>query len=92
MKVREVKLEIYADADCGGDLESRKSTWGNLYLLGKIRINWSKEKKSIALSSAEAEYVSAVSASLEIDNKYIKSNKYSTSITNGLIRRQLVNN
>lgn len=60
-------LEVYADADWGGEMESRSSTSCNLYLLRKNAIQLSTKKQScIARSSSENNYVSAANASLEI--------------------------
>lgn len=58
-------LEAYADTDWSGDTQTRKSTTGNLFLLGKVQYNGSPKGKA-ALSSAEAEYVSAANAAQEI--------------------------
>ena len=50
----------YCDADFAGDKVQRKSTSGCCYFLGKALITWlSKKQNTIALSIAEAEYVSA---------------------------------
>lgn len=63
----EAVLTAYADADWGGDKTDRKSTSGNLFLLGKTPIHWTTKKQtSVALSSAEAEYISAANATQEI--------------------------
>nr|XP_016478610.1 PREDICTED: uncharacterized mitochondrial protein AtMg00810-like [Nicotiana tabacum] len=51
------KLE-FSDDDLVGDTEDRKSTSGTYQLLGKALISWnSKKQGSIALSTAEAEYI-----------------------------------
>ena len=48
----------YCDADFAGDIVERKSTSGCCYFLGKSLITWtSKKQNTIALSTAEAEYV-----------------------------------
>ena len=48
----------YTDADWGGDLTTRKSTTGYIFLFGNTPISWaSKLQKSTALSSCEAEYM-----------------------------------
>ena len=61
-----LELVGYADADWAGDINDRKSTSGYLYKLGKSLISWSSKKQlSVALSSTEAEYVSAAYASQE---------------------------
>ena len=57
----------YADADFGGDPDSRRSTSGMVVKMGTGAISWSSRLQSIvALSTTEAEYVSAVSAAQEI--------------------------
>ena len=51
----------YCDADFTGDRVERKSTSGYCYFLGKSLITWSSKKQNtIALSTAEAEYVFTV--------------------------------
>ena len=73
----DVKLEIsgsaensligYVDADWGGDTSDRKSTSGYLFKLGNNSISWSsKIQASVALSSTEAEYISAAHACQEL--------------------------
>jgi hypothetical protein len=48
----------YTDADWGGDIISRKSTSGFLYLLNNNIISWNSIlQKTVALSSCEAEYM-----------------------------------
>ena len=48
----------YADADYAGYLGDRKSTTGMAHFLGSCLISWgSKKQNSVALSTAEAEYV-----------------------------------
>jgi len=49
----------YTDSDFAGDLKDRKSTSGNIILMGNNPICWTSKKQSIvATSTAEAEYVS----------------------------------
>lgn len=53
-------LKGYTDADFAGDLVNRKSTSGTLQFLGSCLVSWSSRKQvSVALSTAEAEYVAA---------------------------------
>ena len=48
----------YSDADWGGDLDDRKSTSGYVFQIGGGAVSWrSKKQTSVALSTAEAEYV-----------------------------------
>ena len=60
------ELHGYSDSDWAGCVDSRKSTTGNVHLLGNCAISWSSKKQSIvALSSTEAEYVALCSAAQE---------------------------
>jgi hypothetical protein len=60
------KLEIYSDASWGNDLETRKSTSGMLVLFNGNIVNWSfRKQKTVAISSTEAEYMSASEAACE---------------------------
>jgi hypothetical protein len=59
-KTSEYRLSGFCDADYAGDRMERKSTSGNCQLLGKNLISWaSKRQSTIALSTTEAEYISA---------------------------------
>jgi hypothetical protein len=50
----------YFDADWAGCKIDRKSTSGNCQFLGRSLVSWaSKEQNSVALSTAEAEYIAA---------------------------------
>jgi len=61
-----LELVGYVDADWGGDVSDRKSTSGYLYMIGQSPISWSSKKQvSVAISSTEAEYMSASYASQE---------------------------
>jgi len=56
----------YSDADWAGDRDDRKSTSGYCFLLSNGLISWRSVKQScVALSTAEAEYVSLSSAAQE---------------------------
>ena len=60
------KLVGYFDSDWAGSIDDRKSTSGYIFCLGSKMISWSsKKQKSIALSSAEAEYIAATDAACE---------------------------
>lgn len=62
-------MEAYTetDADWAGHTKARRSTTGNLFLLGKNPIQWITKRESyIAQSSAGAEFVAALSAMQEI--------------------------
>ena len=51
----------YLDSDWAGDLGDRKSTSGYIFMLCGAGISWrSKKQTSVALSTAEAEYIAAL--------------------------------
>eukprot|EP00253_Pinus_taeda_P014920 PITA_14920 len=55
-------LHAYTDADWAGSVDDRKSTSGGAFFMGSRLVSWfSKKQSSIALSTAEAEYVAAAS-------------------------------
>jgi hypothetical protein len=61
----EVSITAYTDADWGGDLEDRKSTTGFVVLVYGCAVSWqSKKQATVALWTAEAEYM-AVSQVLQ---------------------------
>ena len=52
----------YSDSDCGGDVLDRKSIMGHVLLFGGAPISWcSKKQDVVALSTCEAEYITACS-------------------------------
>jgi hypothetical protein len=56
----------FVDSDWAGDINSRKSTSGYVFILGGAAISWSsKRQQTVALSSTEAEYMAASSAAQE---------------------------
>ena len=56
----------YSDADWGGDMDDRKSTSGYLFLVSGGAVSWrSKKQTCVALSTAEAEYVTLANATQE---------------------------
>ena len=56
----------YFDADWAGDMQDRRSTSGNVFLLGGGAITWSSRKQSsVALSTVEAEYMALSVANQE---------------------------
>nr|GEW03845.1 uncharacterized mitochondrial protein AtMg00810-like [Tanacetum cinerariifolium] len=58
-KNSEYELIAYSDADHAGCKDDRKSTSGGLQFLGEKIVSWSSKKQDcIAMSTAEAEYVS----------------------------------
>ena len=61
-----VILRGYTDADWAGSVVDRKSTSGCCFNLGSASISWmSRKQKSVALSTAEAEYIAASMACCE---------------------------
>src|SRR5277367_1902148 len=59
----ELKVHGYTDADWGGDLDTRCSTTGYMYISAGGAISWtSKCQPTIALSTTEAEYMSVTQA------------------------------
>jgi uncharacterized protein (UPF0147 family) len=66
-----IKLHGFCDSDWAGDTESRKSTTGFVFTLADGAIAWmSRRQTIIALSTAEAEYVSACEATMEAASEY----------------------
>jgi hypothetical protein len=56
----------YSDADWAGDVDDRHSTSGYVFLVSGSVVSWkSKKQTSVALSTAEAEYVALASAAQE---------------------------
>jgi hypothetical protein len=59
-----VQLQGYTDSDWAGSAVDRKSTSGCCFSLGSTVISWfSRKQTSVALSSAEAEYMATSMAS-----------------------------
>ena len=62
----EPRLVGYSDSDLGGDVDSRKSTSGTLFFLGRSPVTWQSQKqKIVALSSCESEYVASATAACQ---------------------------
>ena len=56
----------YSDSDFAGDCHDRKSTSGHIFFFGAMAVSWSSQKQSIvALSSYEAEYIAATTATCQ---------------------------
>lgn len=63
----DLKLCGYSDADYAGDIETRRSTFGYVFLFGDSIISWGSERqKSVALSTTESEYMAAAHAMKEL--------------------------
>ena len=59
-------LAGYADSDWAGDIDTRRSTSGNLFLMSGGAVSWgSKIPSVVALSSSEAEYIALSRAAQE---------------------------
>ncbi|OMO50151.1 hypothetical protein CCACVL1_30598 [Corchorus capsularis] len=57
----------YSDADFAGSKTDRKSTSGTCQFLGQMLVSWSSKKQnSVALSTAEAEYIAAGSCCAQL--------------------------
>jgi hypothetical protein len=60
-------LQAYTDADWAGDVDTRRSTTGYIFLLNSAPISWSsRRQRTVALSTMEAEYMSLSSAAQEV--------------------------
>ncbi|CAM8929758.1 unnamed protein product [Rhodiola kirilowii] len=63
----ELRLAAYTDADYTGCKTDRKSTSGMTQYLGPCLISWeSKKQSSIALSTAEAEYIAVTACCAQL--------------------------
>jgi len=66
-KSLDYELDGFCDADFAGERIERKSTSGNCQFLGENLISWaSKRQATIAMSTAEAEYISAASCCTQL--------------------------
>ena len=64
-------MEVYSDSDYAGDAETRISITGYCLFLQGVPICWrSKSRKSVTLSSSEAEYIALSEAAKEIKFVY----------------------
>eukprot|EP00253_Pinus_taeda_P006271 PITA_06271 len=62
----EVKLCGFTDADWAGSPTDRKSTSGEIFSIGSTTVSWyNRKQRSVALSSAKAEYMAASLAACE---------------------------
>jgi hypothetical protein len=60
------RLVGYCDSDLAGDIDTRKSTTGTLFFLGKSLVSWQSLKQwVVAMSSCEAEYIAATTAATQ---------------------------
>lgn len=62
----DIELLGYADSDWAGEIDSRRSTTGYVFTLGGAAISWkSRCQPTVALSTAEAEYMAVSEAAAE---------------------------
>jgi hypothetical protein len=62
----DVQLHGFTDSDWAGSADDRKSTSGMCFSMGSAMISWaSRKQKSVALNTAEAEYIAACDACTE---------------------------
>eukprot|EP00253_Pinus_taeda_P015722 PITA_15722 len=63
----DLTLHAYTDVDWARSVDDRKSTSGGAFFMGSRLVSWfSKKQSSIALSTAEAEYVAAASCCTQL--------------------------
>jgi len=63
----DLTLHAYIDADWAGSVDDRKSTSGGAFFMGSRLVPWfSKKQSSIALCTAEAEYVATASCCTQL--------------------------
>ena len=63
----EPMLKSYTDADMARDMDHRKSTSGYVFTLAGGAVSWqSKLQKCVALSTTEAEYITATEVGNEL--------------------------
>ena len=62
-----MKLQGFTEVDLAGNSSDQKSTLGGIFNLGSMLVSWySRKQRSIALNSAEAEYMAASQATCEV--------------------------
>ena len=60
------ELHGYSDADWAGDRDTRRSTFGHVFILSDVAVTWgSKRQVSVALSTVESEYMALSLATQE---------------------------
>ena len=67
MNEGDVKLEVFVDSDYAGDRIDRRSTTGYVIKIAGAAVSWSSKKQTtVALSTAESEFVAASACVSEI--------------------------
>ena len=67
IKSENFTLMAYLDADWAGCVDDRRSTSGGAFYLGKSLVSWhSKKQESVALSTAEAEFIAATATCTQV--------------------------
>ena len=67
MNCNNINVEVFCDADFGGDIDDRKSTTGVIIKINNNTIIWfSKKQSTVSLSTAEAEYIAIATATQEL--------------------------
>ena len=57
------ELKVYCDADYAGDIDTRRSTTGYVFMMSGGATSWnSKRQPTVAVSTTEAEYMAAAAA------------------------------
>ncbi|KAG6530658.1 hypothetical protein ZIOFF_012901 [Zingiber officinale] len=63
---QEISIFGYSDSDLAGDLDGRKSTSGMAFYFNESLVSWNSQKqKTVALSSSEAEFMAATTATCQ---------------------------
>ncbi|XP_049829116.1 uncharacterized protein LOC126267850 [Schistocerca gregaria] len=89
----------FCDADYASDLHQWRSTTGYIFKLAATAVSWtSKRQQTVALSTAEAEYMAPLAAAQEADYlqgllreyvKYVKTDKQQADVlTKVLLKRK----
>lgn len=64
---KSARLKAYSDADYAGDIDTRRSTSGYVFLFGDSVVSWGSERqKSVSLSTTESEYMAAALCTQEL--------------------------
>lgn len=64
--IESIQVQGYSDSDYAGDLDTRRSTSGYIFMLSKGAITWgSLRQRTVSLSTMEAEYIAACEATKE---------------------------